>query len=208
MVEEMDAVIPVADFAEFPKIARLSRECVVTEKIDGTNGQIFIGQDGEFLIGSRTRWITPQDDNHGFARWATEHREELMGLGAGRHFGEWWGSGIQRGYNLPKGEKRWSLFNVIRWCAHGEEPQRIVTAGPRIEKYQQVAPACCHLVPVLARGIFDTKLVEEALEELCLSGSAAYPGFGKPEGVVCFHMAGNVGFKKTIEKDEEWKGKK
>ena len=29
----------------------------------------------------------------------------------------------------------------------------------------------------------------------------------KPEGVVIFHPQGNVGFKKTIEKDEEWKGK-
>jgi hypothetical protein len=28
------------EFAGFPKIARLSRECVITEKIDGTNAQI------------------------------------------------------------------------------------------------------------------------------------------------------------------------
>jgi hypothetical protein len=28
----------------------------------------------------------------------------------------------------------------------------------------------------------------------------------KPEGIVVFHVAGNVGFKKTIEKDEEPKG--
>ena len=33
-------------------------------------------------------------------------------------------------------------------------------------------------------------------------GSYAAPGFMKPEGVVVFHTAGNVGFKKTIEKDE------
>lgn len=55
------------EFMEFPKIARLSRECIITEKIDGTNGQIFIDEDGKFLIGSRTRWITPENDNHGFA---------------------------------------------------------------------------------------------------------------------------------------------
>jgi hypothetical protein len=33
-------------------------------------------------------------------------------------------------------------------------------------------------------------------------GSMAAPGFMKPEGVVVFHVAGNVGFKKTIEDDE------
>lgn len=29
-------------FKEFPKIARLSREAIITEKIDGTNASIFI----------------------------------------------------------------------------------------------------------------------------------------------------------------------
>lgn len=93
------------DFIGFPKIARLSRDCIITEKIDGTNGCIYIGR-GRFLIGSRTRWITPNDDNHGFAKWAMEHKEELLNLGDGSHFGEWWGSGINRGYGLTKGEKK------------------------------------------------------------------------------------------------------
>jgi len=31
-----------AEFREFPKMARLSRECVITEKLDGTNGQVCI----------------------------------------------------------------------------------------------------------------------------------------------------------------------
>ncbi len=30
------------EFNEFPKIARLSREIVITEKLDGTNASIFI----------------------------------------------------------------------------------------------------------------------------------------------------------------------
>ncbi len=190
------------EFTEFPKIARLSRECIITEKIDGTNGQIYIGEGGEFLVGSRSRWITPESDNYGFARWAHEHRDELLTLGPGRHFGEWWGSGCQRGYNLTKGEKRWSLFNVARWCLHGQEPQRMATPDPRMVKLQDVLPACCHLVPVLFRGMFDTARVEEAIADLRANGSKASPGFMKPEGVICFHVAGNFGFKKTLEKDE------
>ena len=42
-----------ADFAGFPKIARLNRQVIVTEKIDGTNAQIRITEDGQFLVGSR-----------------------------------------------------------------------------------------------------------------------------------------------------------
>lgn len=188
------------EFAEFPKIARLSRDVIVTEKIDGTNAQVFISEDGQIIAGSRNRWITPHDDNFGFASWVEAHRDELLKLGAGRHFGEWWGQGIQRNYGLS--EKRFSLFNVQRWALYGTEPQRIATADPRIEKWQDVLPECCGLVPVLYRGLFDTTAVDRAIETLRLTGSAAAPGFMKPEGVVVFHVAGNVGFKKTLVKDE------
>lgn len=196
------------EFQEFPKMARLSRECIITEKIDGTNGQICITENGGFLVGSRSRWITPEQDNYGFAKWATEHREELMALGIGRHFGEWWGSGSQRGYGLPKGEKRWSLFNVARWCMSGDIPQRIPSADPRIENFQDVLPACCHLVPVLYRGVFNTNDCEASLLHLVQNGSMASPGFMNPEGIVCHHIAAGVGFKKTIEKDDVPKSQK
>lgn len=191
------------EFVGFPKIARLRRECLVSEKIDGTNASIRIAEDGGFLVGSRTRWITPESDNHGFARWAYDHKEELLGLGVGTHFGEWWGSGIQRGYGLQKGEKRFSLFNVARWCLYGQEPQKIAMADPRIEKYQDVLPACCGLVPILYRGVFDTARVDEAIADIRMNGSKAAPGYMNPEGVVVFHVAGNTGFKVTLEKDNE-----
>lgn len=190
------------EFQEFPKLARLSRDIVITEKIDGTNTQVVITEDGQLLTGSRTQWITPQQDNYGFAKWAQENKEELLKLGVGRHFGEWWGNSIQRGYNLPKGEKRFSIFNTIRWTLFGTEPQRIITQDPRIEKYQEVLPACCGLVPILYKGKFDTKAIDDTLTNLKELGSVASKGFMKPEGIVVFHSAGNVGFKKTIEKDE------
>lgn len=187
-------------FIAFPKMGRLSRECIITEKIDGTNAQIFITEDGQFYTGSRTRWITPVEDNFGFAAWAHSHKDELMTLGPGRHFGEWWGMGIQRKYGLK--EKRFSLFNTIRWCLHGSEPQRISTANPLIVKMQEVLPPCVGLVPVLYRGIFTTDAVEAALDDLRANGSKAAPGFMNPEGVICFHVAAEVGFKKTLVNDE------
>ena len=186
-------------FTPFPKLARLQREVLITEKIDGTNAQVFITDDGRMLTGSRTRWITPEDDNFGFARWAADHKDELMQLGPGSHFGEWWGQGIQRKYGLS--ERRFSLFNVSRWCLHNETPEAIPTADPRIVKMQEVLPACCHLVPILRRGINITTLAESALYELSQRGSLAAPGFMHPEGIVVFHTAGNVGFKMTLDND-------
>jgi len=193
----------MTEFVGFPKIARYSREVIVTEKIDGTNACICIGEDGEFLTGSRTRWITPDDDNYGFARWANEHRDELLTLGCGRHFGEWWGGGCQRGYGLPKGEKRLSLFNVQRWCLHGHEPQQKPTGDPGVAKVQSVLPACVGLVPVLWRGPFDELDVHAVLSDLLANGSRAVPGYMNPEGVVVYHVAGNASFKKTLENDDE-----
>lgn len=204
-------------FQEFPKIARLSREVLITEKIDGTNAQVFIqpytGNPDQtvfahvlhrtethvLMAGSRTRFVTLKDDNYGFARWASEHAEELMLLGPGRHFGEWWGAGIQRGYGVP--DKRWSLFNVTRWHLPGHVPVEIPTQDPRVTKTTQELPACCGLVPTLWRGIFDTLAVESTLADLAADGSWAAPGFMKPEGIVAVHIAGNIGFKKTLDGD-------
>ena len=189
----------IEPFTPFPKMARLQREVIITEKIDGTNAQIYITDDGRMLTGSRTRWITPEDDNFGFAAWARDHKDELMQLGSGHHFGEWWGRGIQRNYGLE--ERRFSLFNVARWCLHNEEPKQIPTADPRIVKMQDVLPACCHLVPTLRRGINITTMAESALYELFQGGSVAAPRFMRPEGIVVFHVAGNVGFKMTLDND-------
>ena len=176
----------MTEFVAFPKMARLSREVLITEKIDGTNAQICITEDGGFFVGSRTRWITPEDDNFGFAAWAHQNKAELMKLGVGSHFGEWWGKGIQRGYGLN--ERRFSLFNVSRWADDA------------------VRPSCCHVVPLLYRGDFDTAHVNGQIGVLAMAGSVAAPGFMKPEGIVVYHVAGNIGFKKTIEKDDVPKG--
>ena len=118
-------------FKPWPKILRLEkkRPPVFTEKIDGTNACIVIAyknpdentiafKDVDRIITSiwaqsRTRLITPKNDNYGFAKWVEANWEDLLSLGEGYHYGEWWGQGIQRGYGLT--EKRFSLFNTRRW---------------------------------------------------------------------------------------------
>lgn len=188
------------EFEPFPKLARLSRGCVVTEKIDGTNAQVIIAEhdvvwgtpsnatladfDGKTYqvgAGSRTRLITPgkNTDNYGFAGWVWENADDLVKLGPGRHFGEWYGRGIQRGYGLA--ERRFALFNTNQW-----PPER-----PR--------PACVEVVPVLHAGEFSTDEIEDAMFRLWRDGSVAVPGFMDPEGVVVYHAASRASFKKTFD---------
>jgi hypothetical protein len=196
------------EFQKFPKIPRMKRDIIITEKIDGTNAQIVIdyfhawdgypnlplcvSDDGEFgmWVGSRNRWISKNSDNFGFANWALENKEELFKLGKGRHFGEWWGSGIQRGYDLSKGEKRLSLFNTHRWYAVPEEYR----------------PNCVGVVPTLYEGPWSDKAIQVQLDCLKEFGSFAAPGFMDPEGVVVFHKASNTLFKILLKNDHLPKG--
>lgn len=189
------------EFTEFPKISRWNREVIITEKLDGTNAQVLICSGDEHVpaasvarvgdlfvyAGSRNRFINIAEDNAGFAKWVFANADELVdGLGAGLHFGEWWGQGIQRNYGLK--EKRFSLFNVHRW------------------EDDTVRPKCCHVVPVLEQGVLGYINVLGVASDLLANGSRAAPGFMKPEGIVIFHTHSNTGFKYTFDKNDGHKG--
>ena len=155
---------------------------------------------------SRNRLIDPAHDNFGFAAWVEENAQELVDiLGVGRHFGEWWGSGIQRGYGLTKGEKRFSLFNVTRYNPYDSFEEMCANADvpPWFE-----LPAL-RLVPVLyhSNEDADSVLIEysayAALTDLKLEGSYAAPGFMRPEGIVLFHARSGQTFKKYVDPDEK-----
>ena len=175
------------EWVPFPKIHRLFRPAIITEKIDGTNAAVGVTENGVVYAQSRKRIIYPDDDNFGFATWVKEHEDELrVGLGVGLHFGEWWGRGIQRGYGLD--ERRFSLFNTSRW---GDDATR---------------PPCCHVVPTISElQVFDTNFINAFLRGLGLSGSLAAPGFMDPEGIVVYHPQGNVAFKATLVGDDRGK---
>jgi hypothetical protein len=49
--------------------------------------------------------------------------------------------------------------------------------------------------------MFSNLAADMELHKLEKWGSIAARGFAKPEGIVVFHIAGNVGFKKTIGSD-------
>ena len=166
------------EFKAWPKITRIEnkRAPIFTEKIDGTNACIIITAEGGFGCQSRTRLITPEDDNFGFARWAFENKDDLMQLGEGHHFGEWWGLGIQRGYDQK--QKNFSLFNTRRWGEHNPN-----------------TPKCVGVVPILP-----VKTVEEARQFLMEHGSIAAKGWKKPEGAVMYEPDTDTCFKVIIDK--------
>lgn len=175
-------MIPDIKHPAFPKITRFFEQTIcITEKIDGTNGVIYIDDSNNVFAGSRNRWITPEDDNYGFARWVQQNQEELKLLGPGIHYGEWWGVGIQRGYNMDR--RVFSLFNVHRWSD------------------DTVRPKCCDVVPTLFQGsLNDFSELNDALD---LKHSYAAQKYGidynKPEGSMMYFTGAGVYFKVPLE---------
>ncbi len=193
------------EFKPYGKTPRWGKELYVTisEKIDGTNALVHITEDGRLFAGSRNRWIQPgkKTDNFGFAQWCEDNREELVKLGPGYHYGEWWGYGIGRGYGRkqPVSTHEWdafaqdpgrtfSLFNTFRWGAHNPN-----------------TPKCCSVVPVLYKGGFTGAEPAGALEMLKLTGSKAQPGYMNVEGVIVFLGATNQVFKLLAEHHDKHK---
>lgn len=172
------------EFIPFQKIPRWSsQDVVITEKVDGTNAQVCVNEEcTDFRCGSRTRWITPDEDNYGFARWCSDNRDAILSLGKGQHFGEWYGSGIQRNYWLK--ERRFVLFNTLRWSTP--------------EQWERLEKTPIGLVPVLYRGPFNDKAIEDCMEDLKVNGSRAAPGFMAPEGVVIYIPGNRSLFKYTF----------
>lgn len=200
------------EFQAWPKTPRLFRDIVITEKVDGTNSAIIIQKieesdepselrlaaierDGEYYevaAQSRNRLIFPgkTTDNHGFAAFVQENAEELFDLlGVGRHYGEWWGQGIQGRYNVDF--KGFALFNtekhegVYRWL--GDDRQFLIEA-----------------MPVLYKGPYSEQKIREVLTELDTNGSLVSP-FDKAEGVVVFHTMSRKVYKVTLDNHDKGK---
>lgn len=191
-------------FERFASLTRFSHGWTVTEKIDGTNACVLIepidstneqhaGNAVAVVSGtavwaqSRNRLITPESDNAGFARYVLENVEDIVSkLGDGRHYGEWCGKGIQRGYGLPG--KLFALFNTARWADAPLPPQMVVA-------------------PVLGEGYMGEpgSQFEDIMANLKAKGSRFAPGFMNPEGIVMRHGPSGTLFKKTFDYDEQGK---
>ena len=200
------------EFVKWSSIPRLSKEKMrITEKIDGTNSAIRIRPTSaaddttgalstiavsddimyNVWVQSRNRFITPgkSTDNAGFAGWVWDNLDELVSiLGPGDHYGEWWGSGIQRGYGLTKGEKRFSLFNAERWFE---------LLHPTEDKFD----LGLYTVPLLYTGQYDGAKIQELKQDLIDNGSKAAPGY-KSEGLIVELKEIGAKYKVLCENDD------
>lgn len=188
------------EFKEWGKTHRLFRDIVVTEKIDGTNAcVIFEKADGAstghladhlYEVGaqSKNRLITPEKDNYFFARWVYSNAEELFKLlGPGRHYGEWWGAGIQRRYD--QATKRFSLFNTEKHSGLNN-----IVGGVMVDA-----------VPVLYQGMFSEEAIMDSARALKDFGSVAAPGFMNPEGICIYHTQADRVMKFTFDNNDKSK---
>jgi hypothetical protein len=187
------------EFKSFEKIDTYRRvSMTITQKIHGSNAQISImpnmltsqtgeeQQDGWIVqAGSRNRFLYPEDDNYGFARFVKDNEIALIDfLGPGKHFGEWAGPGINSGEGLK--EKTFVLFDVDRY-----------------DKTKALPPQTS-LVPVLFRGKIDHEIVEATMTQLKTHGSVLVPGFMRAEGIVV--SIGGKRYKHVFDSEEtKWK---
>jgi len=115
-----NAVKAERDWATYHNVEPRKRTYVGTVKLHGTNAGISLTPDGELIYRSRTRVITPMDDNSGFASHMVKYEDIIRRIfsqipGNGEMltlFGEWCGAGIQRGVGITNEPKLFAVFAV------------------------------------------------------------------------------------------------
>lgn len=84
-------------------------------KLHGSNAGVQILPNGEVLFQSRTRLITPEKDNNGFAKWADSNKDYFKSLAQDNLivivFGEACGKGIQKSVAISNIDKK--IFAVF-----------------------------------------------------------------------------------------------
>lgn len=183
-----------ANYNSFPSIERLENiYCIISEKIDGTNGLIEINETN-VRFGSRNRYISFSDDNAGFANFFKDYEARFKDAAKDittdesyplRIYGEWFGRGIQRGYGLK--DKFFMPFSFFY--------------GEKLIEYQVpnvIAPN------IMYTGKFSMEVVSACMQQLKLNGSGIVKGYKQPEGIVIFFPKYNFRLKETFD-GAKWK---
>ena len=188
-------------YPKYPKTHRLENiNCIISEKVDGTNGLIhgiYDSKTESFKVkfGSRTRYLNPEvkdGDNFGFASFYLPYkklfkklfnslREEHSDLCDIKIYGEWFGKGIQRGYGLEN--KYFMPFNkyYAAFLQQGSIPNII-------EPY------------IFCECKYNIQESLDAMSLLRANGSYLIPGYDNPEGIIINFRDLDIRFKETINK--------
>lgn len=110
------AVKAERDWAAYHNVEPRVRSYRGTVKLHGTNAGITMLPSGEIIYRSRSRIITPDDDNGGFARHMVQHEDAIRSLMPTTQpeestiFGEWCGAGIQSSVGISAEQKLFVVF--------------------------------------------------------------------------------------------------
>lgn len=221
MIEELE-------FREWPKTARLNRDMIVTEKVDGTNAAVrvipaagLLGLPEVIHPGAQyEQHIAVEDANGRLMLVGAQSRKKLITPGKqtdnygfaqfvfdnAQAFADTLGEGIHFGEWYGPGVQKnpWpqgfegKRFMLFNVTRWGAPETRELLKG-RFNGQVEVAT-------VLYEGPFDVDFVNDIVYGLKTHGSKHVPGFTKPEGVIVFNTAAGINFKVTCERDEAPKG--
>lgn len=221
---ELDVQPEEITFSAWPKIPRLRRDIVITEKIDGTNAAVRIftagpGYSEDYVSGS-----TVPDFPHVFCATVDDVDYYVVAQGRKRMlstetkatdnfgFARWVhgnaetlirGLGIGTHYGEWYGSKIQSGYGYV----DGERKFMLFNASRWTPETitDDLTAIGVESPTVLYQGVFDVSEINYWIEYMKLAGSVHVPG-QKPEGIVIYHVASNNLFKVLCENDELPKG--
>jgi hypothetical protein len=92
-------------------------------KLHGTNAAVGFDENGEMFFQSRNQLISPEQDNAGFARWASANQNVFPKLKSAVIYGEWCGQGVMGGTGISQLPKMFIPFAILsgdRWWSPEE----------------------------------------------------------------------------------------
>lgn len=184
------------EWAAYHNVEPRKRKFVGTVKLHGTNAGISL-LGGELFYRSRTRIITPDDDNAGFARHMSAHGDvvrELFGALPGQDitiFGEWCGAGVQSNVGISAEQKMFVVFACRsdgEWIDACMVPRDPAARIFNVTDYMPWTMAIDFAHPELVQN--DLVAITEGVEQECPVAKAfGHSGIG--EGVVWMPVDGD-----------------
>lgn len=172
-------------------------------KLHGTNAGVRLQEDGTLVAQSRSRDITVEDDNAGFAAFVAQNEAvlrrvmEFEGItqdNPGVLYGEWCGGNIQKGVALNQLTKRFVAFSVRNrdGIAHFTTYHPVILADGTAEAFNSPIPEVSvdFSKPDLAAAEFERLTMET---ENCCPFGKAYGVEGIGEGIVWSPVYGEWG---------------
>lgn len=210
------------EFTPWAKTPRLFRDCIITEKIDGTNSAVKFVKSINVLPGMENLVQAREGETLKF----TGNDVPMLQRGD-----DWYAMYVQSRKRLitPKEDN----YGFARWCYDNAETllddlgegthfgeywgrgiQKRYTIDHkrfslfRAGMYKDVTFSTPNLdvVPIVYEGPFDTEVIRDLVSWLKVSGSMVDPKCDRPEGLIVYHTAASQVFKVLCENDEIPKG--